>query len=274
MEIPRHLAWPAVALAIYAALCYLASRSVYYPFRFPAGQWDLQAGAGAQDVWLETSDRVKIHAWWIARPEARFTTLHLHGNGGNITHRVEIAREILSAGSSVLLLDYRGYGRSEGRPSEAGLYRDADAAYAYLAARTPPDRIVIHGESLGSAVAVDLALRKPCAGLVLEAPFPSVRAVARRVLPGLGPLLIWGFDSKTKIKSLRVPLLVVHGDRDEVIDYSLGRELYEAAPEPKQFWTIAGASHNDIVCAAGDAYRARLAAFYESLAPSGSSALP
>jgi fermentation-respiration switch protein FrsA (DUF1100 family) len=266
MDIPRYLGWPAIALATYGALCYLASRSVYYPFRFPAGNWKMQAAIGAEDVWIDTSDGVRLNGWWISQPQARFTTLHLHGNGGNITHRAEIALALARSGSSVLLLDYRGYGRSEGRPTEAGLYRDAEAAYEHLRARgVAPENLIIHGESLGSAVAVDLATRKTCAGLVLEAPFSSARAVAGRVLPLLGPALIWSFNAKGKIGQLRVPLLVIHGDRDEVIDYSLGRELFEAAPEPKQFWTVEGAGHNDILPVGGDAYRERLAAFYRSL---------
>ena len=266
VEIPKYIGWPAVALSAYGLLWFLAGRSVYFPFKYPQGQWDLQPVLGAEDAWIEASDGVKLHGWWIGRPDAAVTTLHLHGNGGNITHRAAIAREIVRAGSSILLLDYRGYGRSEGRPSEAGLYRDSDAAYDYLIAKgVRPDRLVIHGESLGSAVAVDLAVRKPSAGLVLEAPFTSARAVAARVLPGLGPWLIGGFDSKSKIQKVRVPLLLIHGDRDEVIDYELGRELFEAAPEPKRFWSVEGARHNDLLHTSGDEYRRRLAEFYSSL---------
>jgi fermentation-respiration switch protein FrsA (DUF1100 family) len=266
MEVPKYIWWSLIALSAYGVLWFLAGRSVYYPFKYPQGEWDLQPVLGAEDAWMETSDGVKLHGWWIGRPDAEITTLHLHGNGGNITHRAAIAREIVQAGSSILLLDYRGYGRSGGRPSEAGLYRDGEAAYDYLIAKSiRPERLVIHGESLGSAVAVDLAIRKPSAGLVLEAPFPSARSVAARVLPGLGPLLISGFDSKSRIQRLRVPLLLIHGDRDEVIAYDLGRELFEAAPEPKRFWSIKGAGHNNLLYTAGDEYRSKLAEFYRSL---------
>src|SRR5262249_5671534 len=123
-------------------------------------------------------------------------------------------------------------------------------------------RIVIHGESLGSAVAVELAARRPCARVVLEAPFTSAAQVAGTVLPLIGPLLISSFDSKAKIGRTRAPLLIIHGDRDEVIPYRMGRELYDAAPEPKSFWTVEGAGHNDLVETAGDHYCERLAAFY------------
>jgi len=125
--------------------------------------------------------------------------------------------------------------------------------------------VVIHGESLGSAVAVDLASRRPCAGLVLEAPFTSTRDMASRILPVAGPLLIWSYNSKSKIGQVRAPLLIMHGDRDEVVPFDLGRALYEAAPEPKTFWQIPGAGHNDIIPTAGPAYRERLRSFYQTL---------
>ena len=187
-------------------------------------------------------------------------TLFLHGNAGNVTHRGAHMRAIAQAGSSVLVIDYRGYGRSQGSPSEKGLYADADAGYEYVARLGK--RVVIHGESLGSAVAVDLASRKPCAGLVLEAPFSSARAVAARVLPLVGPLLIWSYDAKSKIRSVKAPLLVIHGDRDEVIDYSLGRDLFEAANQPKEHRRVEGGHHNDILESAGPAYVEWLSAFY------------
>jgi hypothetical protein len=162
-----------------------------------------------------------------------------------------------------LIIDYRGFGKSEGHPSEKGLSLDADAGYEHLlAAGHAAERIVLHGESLGTVAAVDLAARKRCGGLVLEAPFTSARDVARRVLPVIGPALIWGYDSRSKIERVKAPLLILHGDRDDVIDFDLGRKLYEAAPEPKQFWAVPGAGHNDIVEAAGPAYGERLRAFY------------
>ena len=113
-------------------------------------------------MWLQAADGVKLHAWWLKAPGSRVATLFLHGNAGNVTHRAGHMLAIAEAGSSVLVIDYRGYGRSEGRPDEAGLYADAEAAYQHLlAAGYTPDRIVLHGESLGTAVAVELASRRP-----------------------------------------------------------------------------------------------------------------
>jgi hypothetical protein len=173
-------------------------------------------------------------------------------------------KAIRAAGSSVLMLDYRGYGKSEGWPTESGLYADAAAGYEWLAARGyDAGRIVIHGESLGTAVAVEIAASRGCRGLLLEAPFPSARAVAWRVLPVLGPALVWGFDSKSRIARVNAPVLMLQGSRDEVIGISLGRELFHAAREPKEFWEIPGAMHNDIVETAGAEYEKRLRRFYE-----------
>jgi uncharacterized protein len=262
------LSWVVGALGLICAffvLRWMAGRAVYYPMRYPQGDWSARERLGASDVWLRTSDGVKLNAWWLECRDARFTTLFLHGNAGNITHREDIARLITGAGSSVLLVDYRGYGRSDGSPSENGLYRDADAAYDWLIARIPANRIVIHGESLGTAVAVDLASRRECAGLVLASPFTSARAVASRSLPLAGGVLVTGFDSKAKIIGVKAPLFVLHGDRDEVIDYALGRELFDAGREPKSFWEARGAGHNDLVAVAGQGYVQHLRAFYSHL---------
>jgi uncharacterized protein len=246
--------------ALYALLAFGASRSIYFPARYPAGNWSAGRAAGARDVFI----RDTLHGWFIPAPDSDVVTLHLHGNAGNITHRLLSAEHIVAAGSSVLLLDYRGYGRSAGRPAERGLYEDAQAAYDWLAQRGHA-RIVAHGESLGTAVATELALRRPCAGLVLEAPFTSARAVAAKALPLLGPLLVYGFDTKSKLPRVRVPVLIVHGDRDEVLDYAFGVELHQIANEPKTFWTVRNATHNDLHLVAGAEFPERLRRFYASL---------
>ena len=257
------IAYPLAGACGYAVLYYAAGRAVYHPMRYPHGFWEAQAEVNAQDVWLRAADGVRLHGWLVDPPGARVVTLFLHGNAGNVTHRVPHMREIAAAGSAVLTLDYRGYGKSQGRPTESGLYADADAAYDYLKTLGRP--IVLHGESLGCAVAVDLAARRPCAALVLEAPFTSARAMAGRVLPVLGPLLIFSYDSVPKIKRIRVPLLVMHGDRDTIVPIEFGRALFDAAPEPKTFWTIPGADHNDILEYAEAEYSQRLRALYESV---------
>ncbi|MCL6543624.1 MAG: alpha/beta hydrolase [Bryobacteraceae bacterium] len=268
MRTPWYAALPILALAVYGTLLLVARSLTYHPWKYPRGSWEAQAWLGAVDVWLRTDDGVRLHAWWVPASESPLATLFVHGNGGNLTHRLGHILAIREAGSSVLMLDYRGYGRSEGWPTEAGLYRDADAAYRHLQELGyPPDRIVLHGESLGTAVAVELASRRPCAGMILEAPFPSAGDVAWRVLPLVGPLVARGFGSKQRIAGFQRPLLVIHGTRDEVIPFEFGRQVYDAAPGPKWFWAVEGAGHNDLLQVAGATYRARLQEFYRRIQP-------
>lgn len=256
-----------IAVACVISLAYyFANRAIYYPLKFPNGDWDAQRRVGASDAWIETSDGVKIHGWWVEREGSRWATLFLHGNAGNVTHRAAHIENIAAAGSSVLVLDYRGYGKSSGSPSEQGLYRDSEAGFIYLLGKGyRAEQIILHGESLGSAVAIDLASRRPCAGLILEAPFTSAGDVAGTVLPVVGPLLIRSFNSLPKIPWIRVPKFFLQGDRDEVVPLRLGQELFAAAQGPKTFWTIPGAGHNNILETAAGEYRDRLHAFYENL---------
>lgn len=258
-----YLVWLLIALAVYSALCFLASRAVYSRTRYPDGWWKVQSQIGASDVWLTTSGGERIHGWLVRNAESRLLTLFFHGNAGNVTYREPHFREIRAAGSSVLMIDYRGYGKSSGWPTESGLYADAVAAYDWARKQGyPPERIIIHGESLGTAVALDLASKRRCAGVILEAPFPSAKDVAETVLPVLGRALIWGYDSRSKIADVHAPVLIIQGDRDEIIPLRLGQSVFSAAREPKSFWIVKGTGHNDLVETAGPEYAKRLASFY------------
>jgi hypothetical protein len=227
-------------------------------------------GAAGSEVFFEAEDGVRLHAWLLQAEGARRALLLLHGNAGNASHRLPIAERLARLGVAVLLLDYRGYGLSEGRPTERGVYADARAALAYLVDGLgfPERRVIVFGSSLGAAVAVDLARGRKLAGMILESPFPSLSAMAREVFgTGFGPLTRGRFDSLAKIGELRSPLLFLHGDRDEIVPYALGRALYDAAPEPKRFTTIRGAGHNDTVAVGGAAYFQRIGAFLDEVAP-------
>lgn len=253
-------------ILLYGAIFFAVSRLIYRPTRYPRGWWHTQSECGAEDVWLRTRDGLRLHAWWVAAPGSRLATLYLHGNGANLSHRPGHLREMAAAGTSVLLLDYRGYGKSQGRPTERGLYRDADAGYDHLIAMGySPRQIVVHGESLGSAVAADLAVRRPCAGLVLECPLTSLSDMAARIVPGLGGLFASGFHTRRNVARAHVPLLVMHGDRDRTVPYAMGRAVFEAGNQPKTFWRVEGATHKTIVQDGGPRYRAELRKFYESL---------
>lgn len=267
MRLPAYIAWPTIAAATYGALYFFANRSIYFPSKYPEGLWDHQHQVNASDVWIDTRDGVRLHAWFVARENARWVTLFLHGNAGNVTHRLPHIQEIVAAGSSILILDYRGYGKSSGRPTEQGLYIDSDAAYQHLVGMGyRAEQIIVHGESLGTAVAIDLTSRQPCAALILEAPFTSASEVAGTVIPILGPLLVHSYNSVPKIGRVSAPKLFIQGDHDEVIPPRLAQALYSAAPAPKEFWVVEGAGHNDIVETAGPRYRQKLENFYTELA--------
>ena len=224
----------------------LERRFIYFPTRALAAD-PSSVGLAFRDVAFTAADGVKLHGWLI--PGRMSTTLlYSHGNGGNMGDRLAILRLLNSElGVGVFVYDYRGYGRSEGTPSEAGLVSDAlGARAALLREGVAPEQAIYFGRSLGSAVTVDLALAHPPRAVVLEAPFASVRAMADRVLPGAGLLMRTRWDSLAKIPRLGAPLLVLHSDADEVIPYTQGRAVFDAAPEPKTFFTIHGARHYDM----------------------------
>lgn len=264
-----HWLMVAVVLAAFGYMAYsLADRLTFHPSVYPDGLWEHADSLQAKDVQLTASDAESLHAWFIASKQspAAARTVFLHGNAGNLSHRIAHIEAITRAGSDVLIVDYRGYGKSKGSPSESGLYLDALAAYDWLAEQHDGKApIVCHGESIGSAVATDLATRRSCAGLILEAPLSSRADVAALVMPVIGPLLARGFDTARKITAVNSPVLVIHGSNDRVIPQRLGKTVFEAASGPKEFWNLAGAGHNDILSVAGEEYVRRLSAFYRGL---------
>ncbi|TVR51185.1 MAG: alpha/beta hydrolase [Spirochaetaceae bacterium] len=253
---------------------------VYHPIAYPRGSWHPEEfGLSVTDHYFETDDGLTLHAWHAEadrlgadlRGESgpRRTLLWFHGNAGNITHRADNMRLLVAEGIDVFIFDYRGFGRSEGRPSEKGLYTDARAAYAYLTETlaVPRDEIVFFGRSLGAAVAVELALDQAPAGLILESPFTSAPAMARVMFGGLplGFLISSRFDTLERIGRVNTPVLIAHGDRDEIVPYAMGRRIYDAANDPKSFYRITGAGHNDTYVIGGTPYFRELRAFWEGL---------
>ncbi len=211
------------------------------------------APAGVEERWITSEDGVRLHAWYAAPRAAPAATLvWSHGNGGNIAGRLDVLLALARAGVAVLAYDYRGYGKSAGRPSEAGVYRDACAAYDGERARgVPAERLIAFGESLGGAVSLALATLRPCAGVAVVSTFTHLADVARVHYGPLAAMARGRFDSLARLRELRTPLFVAHGDRDEVVPYELGERLFAAAPEPKRFWRAGGASHNDVFAAPG-----------------------
>jgi fermentation-respiration switch protein FrsA (DUF1100 family) len=216
----------------------------------PAPAQSVQPPPGAEDLFLTTADGVRIHARWFPRSDAALALLYCHGNAGNLEHRTEAIRDLQKGlGVSVLIFDYPGYGKSTGKVSEAGCYAAADAACDWLAGRMPPERIVLFGKSLGGGVAVELAARRPHHSLVLMKTFTSLPDVGQVAIPWLPArwLMRNRFDNRAKIGRCKRPIFVAHGDHDELVPFSLGQRLYEAAPEPKQFYLMDGTGHNDAI---------------------------
>jgi fermentation-respiration switch protein FrsA (DUF1100 family) len=239
-----------------------------YPSRLE-GDWHPR-GLPVEDVWLTAADGVKLHAWWIPNEKAKFTLLALHGNASNIANRAAIYDVLHKAPGNVLALEYRGYGHSEGSPSEAGIYRDADAAYAYVVQTKGVDakRVIAFGQSLGTAVATHVAMQHAVGGLILEAPFPSASRLARKVfwfLPGASLAVHGQFNTGEWIKSVRAPILIVHCEQDPVIPFAFGQEVYEAAPEPKTFVAVGQACHEEASLMAPERYRAALERFLKAI---------
>jgi uncharacterized protein len=249
----------------------LERRMIFFP-DYPSrleGDWHPR-GLAPEDVWLTASDGTKLHAWWISNPNAKFTFLAFHGNASNIANRGETYEFLRDTPSNVLALEYRGYGHSEGKPSEAGLYLDADAAYQFLTntKRIDPKSILSFGQSLGTTVASDLAARRKVGGLILEAPLPSASRAASKLfwfLPGLSILVHSQFDTVAKLRKVRAPILVVQCTRDPVLPFQFGREVYDAAPSPKRFLAIEGECHEESSLIAPAEYRSALQQFLASL---------
>jgi hypothetical protein len=268
----RVLASVALALILLAiALVVLQNRIVFPRTRMPAKSW-APPGNGIEECVFRTGDGLTLHGWWHAgygRPAGREPSargdaverpvvLWCHGNAGNITHREDNLLLLAHHGLAVFIFDYRGYGRSEGRPSEQGLYLDAQAAYAYLTGErgVQPRRIIAFGRSLGAAVALDLALRQPVAGLIMESAFEGIPAMAKRQFPFLPVRWIarCRFDNLGRVGGLEVPLLMFHGERDTLVPVAQGRRVFASAPEPKRFVLIPGARHMDTYSVGGEDY--------------------
>ncbi len=236
----------------------LENRLIFFPAK-TIEETPRQWGMAYQEIDFTTDDGLRLNGWWIPGTGSPLTLLWFHGNAGNISHRLEnikLRHDRLAI--NIFIFDYREYGKSEGTASEGGTYRDGNAAVRYLRGRGDLDRarIAFLGESLGSAVAVEMAIRHGCAALVLESPFLSVSEMARVSFPflPLGPLLRTRYDNISKIGKVRAPILIVHGENDEIVPFQHGRRLFEAAPEPKELYVVKGAHHNDLYLVGGTAY--------------------
>ena len=222
-----------------------------------------------EDVWFTSSDSIRLHGWLVSALHSKHILVFCHGNAGNISHRLDNVRLLHERGISVFIFDYRGYGRSDGSISEKGFYLDSEAAYevARKWAEEHKAKLVVFGRSLGGIAATHLAATKSCDGLILESTFTNMGAMARAhyPLPFTESLLQHRLNAVGEIGQVRAPILFFHGDKDRIVPIRLGRGLFEAAPNPKEFVVIPGAGHNDTFYVAGKGYFDKLEAFVGSL---------
>ena len=257
--------------AIYALFCvalFFFQDSVIYQPRQTIHVDPSIGGMDFEEIWFRASDGVVLHGWYVgARQPSRRALLFFHGNAGNISHRIESLRIFHELGLHVLIFDYRGYGSSEGSPSEEGLYMDGRAALKVLLSKGfDHSDIILFGRSLGGAVAARIASETPSAALILESSFTSLAAMAARAAPlfPVGLLIRSQYATEKALPLIKAPLLVIHSPEDEMVPFSEGKKLFDLAEEPKQFLEISG-DHNGGFILSGETYRKGLGDFLSGL---------
>jgi fermentation-respiration switch protein FrsA (DUF1100 family) len=250
----------AVLMLLYAVLLVgFEKKIIFHPVKFPEGYWNpVSLGLKAQDISFKSVDGVNLHGWFVRTPGARATLLWFHGNAGNLSHRLDNIQRLLPLNLNIFIFDYRGYGKSEGEPDEKGIYKDSQAAYNKVLelGGVSVNSLFLFGRSLGGICATETALNNPARGLILESTFTSASDMSRKIITliPLGWAIRSKLDAINKVPELKLPKLFLHGDRDEVIPFDLGRKLYEEASDPKSFYIIQGAGHNDTYIMGGRGY--------------------
>ena len=247
------LAYIGLALTLY----FMQSKFLYRPVR-EVVYTPSDVGIDFEKVTLKTSDGLHLSAWYIPAKDAKLTLMFCHGNGGNMMHRLDSINLFYNLGLNCLIFDYRGYGQSEGYPSEQGTYRDVAAAFKWLTEvkKTPSDEIILFGRSLGGSIAARLASKVKVRGLVIESCFTSYADMGSKLYPYM-PVRWFAqfkYDTIGRLKKVRCPVMIIHSRNDEMVPFEFGLELYDAANEPKEFVEIFG-SHNDGFLVSGEIYK-------------------
>ncbi len=255
-------------IIIGVALCriyfvYLEQRALYHPTK-EIIDTPSRLGVSYEEVSFRTSDGETLNGWYVPGKNVKVTILYCHGNAGNISHRIHRIAFFHEMGVNFFIFDYRGYGKSSGKPSEKGLYEDAAAAYNYLVSRKDigKTKIVVYGKSLGGAVAAEVCLRRNVSALILESSLASVILQAQQLYPFLPVkfLISQKYNTVARVKDISIPKLILHGENDQVIDFKQGELIFKSASEPKQFLPFEG-GHNDEVYVTSLAYKDKLQKF-------------
>ena len=245
---------------------YIEKKGIFYPIK-EIEYTPLQAGFQYEDIYFTAADGVRLNGWFIPYENSRGTLLFAHGNAGNISHRLEKITFLRRSRLDIFIIDYRGYGRSAGTPSEKGLYLDVRGGYDYLVKQRgiSPDKIILYGESIGAAVVIHLAARQKVGALIAESAFSCGRDMAKTIYPFL-PAWFFSdsFDCLSRIREVSAPKLFIHSKNDEIVPYRLARKLYEAAAEPKQFAELTG-GHNTAYRDAEEKYTSSVVSFVDGL---------
>ncbi|GJL65628.1 MAG: hypothetical protein NPIRA05_05990 [Nitrospirales bacterium] len=242
---------------------------VFQPSPWSEQQWAHMSRLPLEEVWLTVNSDIRLFSWFIDAGPQQPVLLWCHGNAGNISHRLSNVSELHRRGISVMIFDYRGYGKSTGVPSETGFYQDALTAYDFLRTHknVHPKRLVIFGRSLGTSVAGEVARQRSVAGLILEGAFPSIQSMADHHYFGLPAhwFLNSQFNLTEKLSDISRPILVIHGEHDTIVPIKFGKQVYEAATSPKQWYPVPGASHNDVPAVGGRTYFHQLKTFIQNI---------
>lgn len=256
----------AVPVFLFFSARYLEQKNLYFPFRAVDATPE-EIGLDYEEINIMTADGIRLSAWFIPSEESRAVLLFCHGNGGNISHRLEKIMILNRLGLDILIFDYRGYGKSSGRPSEDGLYIDAEAVYDHMVneRKLPPQKIIGYGESLGGPVIIDLASKKKMRGIIIEDAFTSVMDMAKEHFPFIPTFVLKsGYNSLEKIKNVSIPKLILHSINDEIVPFEQGQRIFEMASQPKDFVELRG-GHNDAFIVSREIYSSGIDRFVMSL---------
>ncbi len=240
---------------------------IYYPYKYPEGQWNT-GQVSVEDIWFNAEDGVKLHGWFIPVPKPKATLIWFHGNAGNISYRLDNIAKLQPLGLNIFIFDYRGYGRSEGTPKEKGLMLDSQAAYDYVIKKRniKPEQVILFGRSLGGFFASVVAEGNPAAGLIIESTFTSAEDMAKEMFSfPVGFVIRSKLDTINYVSKIKTPKLFLHGTSDETIPYSLGKKLFDASANPKEFYDIEGADHNNTYVIGGQGYFEKIDSFIEKV---------